>query len=96
MGLFSHDPPAAERQGGDPSRLAMQPTTAIDPVTREDVPTASALSSVYQGRIYYFANAESRQRFEASPVQFAREAFGVPIAAPQSAPESRPRRRGGC
>ena len=98
MGLFSHNPTAAEdaRQGGDPSQRATQPTTAIDPVTREDVSTASALTSIYQGRIYYFSNAENRQRFEASPAQFAREAFGVPIAPPQSAPGSRPRRRGGC
>lgn len=98
MGLFSHNPPAAgdARQAGDPSQRATPPPTAIYPVTREDVSTASALTSIHEGRIYYFSNAENRQRFESSPAQFAREAFGVPIVPPQSAPESRPRRRGGC
>lgn len=94
MGLFSQNPTAAA--DGDTSRGSTQPSTAIDPVTREDVSTASALTSIYQGRIYYFSNTENRQRFEAAPAQFAREAFGVPVAPPQSAPETRQRRRGGC
>jgi len=74
---------------------------AIDPVTRKDVSTENALTSIYQGRIYYFETAESRQRFEASPDQYAREGLGQPLSPPQGAPQEGPyepprRRRGGC
>ncbi len=72
---------------------------AIDPVTREDVSITTALTSTHEGRIYYFANAANRERFESSPAQFVREAFGAPVGgAPSSAPppQPRPRRRGGC
>jgi YHS domain-containing protein len=78
-----------------------QNTLAIDPVTRKDVATDRALTSIYQGRIYYFETAESRQRFEASPEQYAREGLGQPLSSPQGASpqegpyEPRPRRRGG-
>jgi YHS domain-containing protein len=74
---------------------------AIDPVSRKDVSIAGALTSVYGGRIYYFETPESRQRFEASPQQYAREELGRPLAAAPSESEpreseTRRRRRGGC
>jgi len=77
-----------------------EPQRAIDPVTRHDVSPDTALTSIYQGRIYYFENAETRQRFEASPQQYAREEFGRRIDQPQTTggteERERPRRRGGC
>lgn len=92
---------------GNPASTHTEPSRmAIDPISREDVSTATALTSIYEGYIYYFANAANRERFESSPAQFAREAFGVPVgggassnAAPPPQPQpqqSRPRRRGGC
>ena len=80
---------------GAQSQSAGPPGVAIDPVTRQDVSTAAALISVYQGRIYYFASAESRQRFEASPAQYAREVFGHPLRS-EERPEPTHRHRGGC
>jgi YHS domain-containing protein len=71
-------------------------TVALDPVTRKDVPTAHAVTSIYQGRIYYFETAESRQRFEASPTQYAREGLGYPIAGPQDRSGQPHSRRRGC
>ena len=75
------------------------PQRAIDPVTRQDVSPDKALTSIYQGRIYYFESADNRQRFETSPQQYAREEFGRPVdqtGSMGSAERERPRRRGGC
>jgi len=84
---------------------SMQPSDselAIDPVSRKDVSITGALTSFYDGRIYYFETPENRQRFEASPQQYARAELGR-LAAPtpgasETSDESatRRRRRGRC
>ena len=79
-----------------PPAQVRRPASAIDPVTREDVSTDKAVTSIYQGRIYYFASAETRQRFEASPAQFAREELGYILAPVEPLEPRRARRRGGC
>ncbi|HKS56500.1 MAG TPA: YHS domain-containing protein [Steroidobacteraceae bacterium] len=71
------------------------PTVATDPVTHNDVATTQAVTSVYRGRIYYFESADSRQRFETSPEQYARQGLSHPAASEDRVAE-RPRRRGGC
>ncbi|NOT18756.1 MAG: YHS domain-containing protein [Sideroxydans sp.] len=48
-----------------------QSESNIDPVSGNAVDPQIALTSVYQGRTYYFASRENRDRFEASPEQFA-------------------------
>ncbi|MDP3745211.1 MAG: YHS domain-containing protein [Methylotenera sp.] len=48
-----------------------QSESNIDPVGGDAVDPKTALTSVYQGRTYYFASRENRDRFEASPEQFA-------------------------
>jgi len=48
-----------------------------------------------EGRIYYFSSKENRDRFEAAPREYARNAAGYPVR-PADAQEDRPRRRGGC
>jgi YHS domain-containing protein len=48
-----------------------QSESNIDPVSGNAVDPQTALTSVYQGRTYYFASRENRDRFEASPAQFA-------------------------
>ena len=89
-------PPEGLGRGEPPPPPASRAASAVDPVTREDVSTDKALTSIYQGRIYYFASAESRQRFEASPAQFAREELGHTLAPAESLEPRRARRRGGC
>lgn len=68
---------------------------AIDPVSGSAIPTAGAITSVYQGKAYYFASRENRERFEATPQDYAAKVQGVPITGSDSA--ERPRRgRRGC
>ena len=52
--------------GGQP------PARATDLVCGMTVETASAKSSLYQGRAYYFCSAACRDKFEASPQAFAK------------------------
>ena len=79
--------------GGPPA--ANVPEAAIDPVSGEAVRTAQALTSVYQGKIYYFASKENRDRFEAAPQEHAHKAAGHAVR-PAEAAHEHPRRRGGC
>lgn len=86
--------------GGQPEDRALSspasaPEAAIDPVGGEAVRTAQALTSVYQGMIYYFASKENRDRFEGAPQEYAPKAAGHPVR-PAEAANERPRRRGGC
>ncbi len=57
----------------------------IDPVSGQAVDPQTAVTSVYQGRTYYFATRENRDRFEAAPEQYATK--------PQEGPGQR---HGGC
>lgn len=79
----------------DNPRPSNPPEAAIDPVSGAPVRTADALTSLYQGKIYYFASKENRDRFEAAPQEYALKAAGHPVRAAEAAHE-RPRRRGGC
>lgn len=82
-------------EGAASNAAASAPEAAIDPVSGEAVRTAQAVTSIYQGKIYYFASSENRQRFEAAPQQYAQNAAGHPMAAPQPQQHGS-RRRGGC
>ena len=73
---------------------AAAPEVAVDPVGGEAVLTANALSSVYEGKIYYFSSADNRARFEAAPKEYAYKVAGHPVNA--EAERHRPRRHGGC
>ncbi len=42
-----------------------------DPVSGEPVNPETAVNSSYHGRLYYFASRENRDKFEASPAQYA-------------------------
>lgn len=39
------------------------PVTPVDPVTRQMLPADAAISTVFQGRAYYFENREHRDAF---------------------------------
>jgi YHS domain-containing protein len=75
---------------------AVPAETVADAVSGEAVRTAQALSSVYQGSVYYFASKENRERFEAAPQEYAQKAAGHPAAAAAPAGERPRRRHGGC
>lgn len=99
FGGFGHGHPG--HGGGssdhrDHSQRPADPTIATDPVTHKDVPTTQAVTSVYQGRIYYFESPENRQRFEASPEQYARQGLSYPHDSEERAVDRPRRRRGGC
>ena len=80
-----------QRNGG----ASMPPETAIDPVSGAAIPTAGAVTSVYQGVAYYFASKENRDRFEAAPGDYTGKAQGVPPGDGETA-ERRRHRHGGC
>jgi YHS domain-containing protein len=50
---------------------AEPPATTTDPVSNQAVDPATAVTSVYRGRIYRFASRENRDRFEAEPERYA-------------------------
>ena len=68
------------------------PAAAINPIGGETVRTVEALSSGYQGMIYYFASKENRDRFAAAPHEHAHNATGHPVRPVDAANEG-PRRR---
>jgi YHS domain-containing protein len=47
-----------------------RPDKEADPVCGMTVDTATAKTSVHDGRTYYFCSADCRDRFEASPSTF--------------------------
>ena len=54
---------------------------AVDPVSREAVRIGQALTSLYDGKVYFFSSKENRERFEAAPQQYARNVSGQPAPA---------------
>lgn len=55
-----------------------------DPVSGERINPETAVNVLYQGRVYYFVSRENRDKFEATPAQYA------------AAATSRHHRRHGC
>lgn len=78
-----------------PETSGQMPEAAIDAVSGEAVRTEHAVTSIYQGKIYYFASKENRDRFESAPQDYAHKAAGHPVHSAERT-EYRPRRRGGC
>ena len=72
-----------------------QVDVAIDPVGGSAISTAGAITSVYQGKAYYFASKENRDRFEAAPQDFAGKAQGAPMESEENVERGR-HRHGGC
>ena len=79
----------------DSRAAANAPEAAVDPVGGEAVRTAQALTSLHQGKIYYFATKENRDRFEAAPQEYAQKAAGHPVV-PAGVADHRTHRRRGC
>lgn len=62
----AHGPGQQEGHDG-----TVEPAPSTDPVSRRVVDPKSAVATIYQGRAYYFESRENRDRFEATPDQFA-------------------------
>lgn len=62
------------------ARSEPRPGTAIDPISGKEVRTEHAITSYFRGGVYFFESPENRQRFEASPEQYAaRTGAGEPV-----------------
>lgn len=59
---------------GAPSGGAPPSESDTDPVCGMTVATATAKTSAYQGRVYYFHSLECRDKFEATPAAYAKAA----------------------
>lgn len=96
FGSMGHGGHGSHGHGRDrdrlPDRASETVGASIDPVSGAAVRTDGALTSVYKGRVFYFASKENRDRFEAAPAEFAGKASGVELPSTVE----RPRRRGGC
>jgi YHS domain-containing protein len=66
-------------------------TGTLDPVSGSPVNPEGAVSSGYQGRLYYFASRENRDLFEQSPQRYA--AAG---ASADADPQAHRHHRHGC
>ncbi len=71
--------PDARGTEANNSNVTTAPDAAIDPVGGGAVPTASALTSIHAGKVYYFSSKENREQFEAAPQDFAKNAAGQPM-----------------
>jgi YHS domain-containing protein len=62
---------------------AADTTELFDPVSQRMLPAATAVASVYQGRIYYFEDRANRDVFEAEPEKYLTglQAIGQQISA---------------
>jgi YHS domain-containing protein len=47
-----------------------------DPISGARVNSEGSVNSMYQGRLYYFETRENRDKFEASPAQYASATAG--------------------
>ena len=68
-GRHAHPAPGPKQQDAEDAPIESSPPT--DPVSRRTVDPTTAVATMYQGRAYYFESRENRDRFEASPAQFA-------------------------
>ncbi len=76
--------------GGHEGDVPQSVTKAnVDPVSGETVDMTIAAATVYQGKTYYFASKENRDRFEAAPEQYAAKAH-------DEHEEEHSHRHGGC
>ena len=95
LGGLGHGGHGGDAGQPDARPAGSAPEAAVDPVGGDAVRTAQALTSIYQGKIYYFTSKENRERFEAAPQEYAQKAAGHPLRSNEAANE-RPRLRGGC
>jgi YHS domain-containing protein len=67
----------AEGHNPADSRQWQLPARDVDPVCGKMVDTATAKSTVYRGRAYYFCSQECREKFEAAPASYVKVVTGA-------------------
>ena len=74
----------------------METQTALDPVSQHAVALGGApISTVYQGRAFYFESRENRDAFENNPSKYLAGSSGAgQFVGPEASSPERPRRRG--
>lgn len=75
-GAGGPDPRGTEPDDGSATTT---PEAAINPFGGGSVATASALASIYAGKVYNFSSKGNREQFEAAPQDFAKNAEGQPM-----------------
>lgn len=82
---------------GPPVERGTGPGNTFDPVSQHPLPAGAAISSVYQGRAYYFESRENRDAFESDPEKYLAASPKVGQALTSEAASSgRPPWRSGC
>ena len=71
--IMGHGHHGRHRQGDGSGDRLREPAMAVDPVCGMTVATQGAKSSLYRGKAYYFCSATCRDKFEATPQQWAGE-----------------------
>lgn len=69
--IMGHGHHGHHRQGDGSGERLHVPTQAVDPVCGMTVATQGAKSSIHQGKAYYFCSVTCRDKFEATPQQWA-------------------------
>jgi YHS domain-containing protein len=70
----------------------------FDPVSQRMLPSATAIASVHQGRIYYFEDRTNRDAFESEPEKYlagSHQIIGQPVGSPGKSSEH-PHQGHGC
>ncbi len=68
--VMGHGGERSESQGPGSQMRWVPPKSDFDPVCNRAVRPEKALSSVHDGRVFYFCGAECREAFEATPADF--------------------------
>lgn len=95
LGGHGHGGHGGGDRGEGSNTSAQPPAAVIDPVSGVAVRAADALTSVFRGQVYYFASKENRDRFEASPEEFAAKVAGS-VASPDATSRPSHGRGHGC
>ena len=96
MGRSSGRHGDGESRDAVPPAIGNRPGNLFDPVSRRSFSAGGIpISSVYQGRAYYFENRENRDAFEADPQKFlaGNDSLGEPVGTEHDHAQ---RRRHGC
>ena len=73
------------QSGYQPARADI-PGAAFDLVSGMAVKISDAVTSVYQGRVFYFASRENRDRFEQAPERYVPGGGSISASPQQAAP----------
>ena len=74
LGCGAHVMGHGNRHGGSSDPGAKPPDQTVDPVCGMTIGTKDAKTAAYGGRIFYFCSTNCRDKFEAAPDTYAKNA----------------------